>query len=545
MPTSFFAVRKAENNFRRTVPCYRNTVAIEWLEYEARRSGVVIQHLGNDQEKLIGQKRLPVDGFCRQTNTVYEFHGCIWHGHECWMTKKHNGVNPVNGKLYQKLREDTEYKKQYIKEEGYTYVDMYECRWKNKVKQDKELQRFVDSRKRPCDGMKTMTEDQILDAVVNDKMFGALEIDISVPNELKHKFSEMPPIFKNVNISREDIGEHMQQYAIDHDIMSQPRRSLIGSLFGEKIMVITPLLKWYLAHGLVVTKIYQVVEYTPSRCFRAFGDAVSDARRAGDVDPSKKIIADTNKLDGNSSYGKTVTNKEKHTETVYCDTSRVTQYLVDPHFRKCNQLNDHIFEIEMSKKTICLDLPLQIGCFVYQYAKLRMLEFYFDFMDTFVDRRDFQYIETDTDSAYVALSADSLEEVIRPEMRERYQQEKHQWFPRDDTPEHVAYDKRKQGHFKEEFSGDGVIALCSKTYYCFGHDHKFSCKGINKRLNNITKETYMDVLLSKKSGSGTNRGFRSINNKMFTYIQDRVGFSYFYPKRKVLEDGISTVPLDI
>jgi GTP1/Obg family GTP-binding protein len=44
----------------------------------------------------------------------------------------------------------------------------------------------------------------------------------------------------------------------------------------------------------------------------------------------------------------------------------------------------------MSKKTIHLDLPMHIGCFVYQYAKLRMLEFYYDFMDVFVDRRDFQ-----------------------------------------------------------------------------------------------------------------------------------------------------------
>jgi hypothetical protein len=64
----------------------------------------------------------------------------------------------------------------------------------------------------------------------------------------------------------------------------------------------------------------------------------------------------------------------------------VHQYLVDPFFRKCNQLNEDTFEVEMSKKTITLDLPMQIGCFVYQYAKLRMLEFYYDFMDVFAFR---------------------------------------------------------------------------------------------------------------------------------------------------------------
>jgi hypothetical protein len=46
---------------------------------------------------------------------------------------------------------------------------------------------------------------------------------------------------------------------------------------------------------------------------------------------------------------------------------------------------------------------MQIGCFVYQYAKLQMLEFYYDFMDVFVDRSDFQYCSMDTDSAYYCL----------------------------------------------------------------------------------------------------------------------------------------------
>lgn len=61
-------------------------------------------------------------------------------------------------------------------------------------------------------------------------------------------------------------------------------------------MLAIPLIKWYLEHGLEVTRIYQAVEYTPVPCFQPFGEAVSDARRAGDVDPNKAIIADTMKL---------------------------------------------------------------------------------------------------------------------------------------------------------------------------------------------------------------------------------------------------------
>jgi hypothetical protein len=51
---------------------------------------------------------------------------------------------------------------------------------------------------------------------------------------------------------------------------------------------------------------------------------------------------------------------------------------------------------------------------------------------------------------------------------------------------------------------------------------EFSCKGVNRKPNNVTKEKSMDVLLSKQSGSGTNRGFRSMDNQVFTYCQEGV-----------------------
>ena len=92
----------------------------------------------------------------------------------------------------------------------------------------------------------------------------------------------------------------------------------------------------------------------------------------------------------------------------------------------------------------------------------------------------------------------------------------------------------------------GIVSLCSKTYYCFGGEKdKYSCKGVNKNNNVINKDKYLDVLLSKRSGSGVNRGFRVLNNTMCTYVQVKNAFSYFHPKCKVLEDGVSTIPLDI
>ena len=155
-----------------------------------------------------------------------------------------------------------------------------------------------------------------------------------------------------------------------------------------------------------------------------------------------------------------------------------------------------------------MNLPIQIGFFVYQYAKLRMLEFYYNFMDKFIDRSDFEYCEMDTDSAYVALSGESVDDVIKPELRAEYEREKHAWFPCDYNDEVRAFDKRTPGLFKTEFEGDGIIRLRSKMHFCCNQSKaKFSCKGVNKYTNAIDKDTYLSVLRTKATGTAKKQRF--------------------------------------
>ena len=47
-------------------------------------------------------------------------------------------------------------------------------------------------------------------------------------------------------------------------------------------------------------------------------------------------------------------------------------------------MTDDAYEVTSSKARVTYDLPHHIGFFVYQYAKLRMLEFYYNFVDRYV-----------------------------------------------------------------------------------------------------------------------------------------------------------------
>ena len=49
--------------------------------------------------------------------------------------QKHNGVNPVNGKSLDDLYQHTQDKIQYIKDQGYNVVEMWECQWRAKYQE--------------------------------------------------------------------------------------------------------------------------------------------------------------------------------------------------------------------------------------------------------------------------------------------------------------------------------------------------------------------------------------------------------------------------
>ena len=366
MPTGWYVRRREENGFRPQQAQPYGQMAIQWLTRESDRTGCTIRHQGNGHEKRIG--KLPVDGWCAETRTAYQFHGCFWHGCPKCHTDPEE-TNPKNNKTMAELLANTKAHTAYLRRHV-KVVEMWECTWKRE-------------RDPPPRQIWQMTQQQIITAVVDGTLFGMIECDVRVPEHLQDHFAEMQPIFKNANVSRDDIGPFMRQYAEEHDIMSTPRRMLVGSYRGEKILLTTPLLRWYLAHGLVVDRVYQIIEYEPKPCFQNFGDSVSAARRAGDADPDKAIIADTMKLLGNSAYGKTVTNVDRHRDVKYCTEVGTSLSLLigNKRFRQLDVVAEDAYEVTSNKARVTYDLPLHIGFFVYQYAKLRMLQFYYDFVD--------------------------------------------------------------------------------------------------------------------------------------------------------------------
>ncbi len=582
MPTGYMISRKCETNFR-IEKDERYLLMFYWLDYVAHKKDLNVIHYFNNGGKEIHIPPYRVDGFVpphgSRKGLILEMNGCFHHGHSpsvCPITQKIKNKEWLATR--QSKYEATIKRKEYLESMGYQVYFKWECQFRQSMKTDPELKAFV-QQKYQYKYMRyryQMTENEILTAVVNDDLFGCVECDIHVPQHLYSEFEEMSPIFCTTEVPFNVIGEYMQQYAKTHNISENPRKLLIGGMKAEKILLATPLLKWYIDKGLVVTKIYQIMEFeNNNRCFSDLCDMITKARRDGDKHPDKKIISDSAKLLGNSCYGSSLISQAKYRNYKIIDSKPKAQKLVNsPRFVNLEELEDDLYEFEMQKKSVKITIPLQIGYFILQYAKLFMLMFFYDFITVFFKKCDYQLMSTDTDSYYIAFAHENPFALVPMELRNKLCDVWGKWFPREWCAGHETdfrnsilagvrrdfktcqkcaeifkYDSRQPGLFKLEYSGNKMIGLCSKMYCIENNDQaddiKLSCKGINKHRVKDPMAVFDHVLETGEILSATNKGFVTKQNQVYTYEQMRSSFTAFYPKREVLEDTVSTKPLDL
>ena len=374
-----------------------------------------------------------------------------------------------------------------------------------------------------------------------EEWFGFAEVDIEVPEELWSEFEEFPPLFINRGVPDSAVPQHMHDYLQQSGRKRFPeQKKLLGVMSAKKILLYAPLLAWYLNQGLKLTAVYRTIDYEPREIFSWFVNEVANNRRKGDAEKDKALLAEVFKLLGNSAYGKFIEAVERHTNTIYtCDEEEVDKSLRSARFKTLEEIGP-AYKVELRKIKINIDRPFQVGIVVYQLAKLRMLQFYYEFLDFYLDRRDFELIQMDTDSMYFALSRERLEDAIRPGYETQFEEEKKRW---------LAWNKwsnREPGLFKLEKEAASGIALCSKCYHMEDQatgKAKVSSKGVNKRQNEMRRERFERALAGERDVV-VNRGFRMRDGSMYTYEQRKLGLSAYYDKRWVLPDGIHTEPLE-
>ncbi|MGI0076360.1 MAG: DUF7487 domain-containing protein [Nitrosopumilaceae archaeon] len=120
-------------------PCKESYKAILWLEFIQKQQNMFVQHAQNLGEYTIPNTRIKVDGYCKETNTIYEFYGDLYHGNPIIFEPNYKMfIYKTAGELYQKTIE----RENKIKELGYNLVIIWENEWDKIAESIEQLKEY-------------------------------------------------------------------------------------------------------------------------------------------------------------------------------------------------------------------------------------------------------------------------------------------------------------------------------------------------------------------------------------------------------------------
>ena len=191
--------------------------AVRWIQSVAYDNEVEIQHALNGGEvKICGHY---VDGYHEASKTIFEFYGCYWHGCPTHFPDRER-KNHHNCLTMKQLYKQTNEHKQLFEDSGYRVVEMWECDYDQKYKDDEEFRNFVDTQFTNLDPLQP--RDALFGGRTNStKLYH--EIDESTQDELKYidvcslypfvcKYGHFPlghpTILSQENIDKDNIGQY-------------------------------------------------------------------------------------------------------------------------------------------------------------------------------------------------------------------------------------------------------------------------------------------------------------------------------------------------
>jgi hypothetical protein len=300
-------------------------------------------------------------------------------------------------------------------------------------------------------------------------------------------------------------------------------------------------LKFYVAHGLVITKVHRILSFTQRAWLRPWVDYCTAGRQnatsAYEVELYKGLVC--------SVFGKTMENMRRRKNfRLIADPTKLLKCVSSPAFETSQIINDDLTLVQLAKKSILLDKPIYAGFSILELAKLHMFSFYYDYLLVRYGGPDrCQLLYTDTDSFVLQINTESLHADMSADS--------HLFdfsnFPVD-HPLYSVCNARVVGKMKSEtghLEPLQFVGLRSKMYSLLvpGIDKpKLTAKGIKHSYvdRNLKHSDYLSVLESGRATSASFCIIRSKNHNLQTARMDKVCLAALDDKRYVLDDGVYT-----
>ena len=122
-------------------------------------------------------------------------------------------------------------------------------------------------------------EKELLSAIQNDNIYGFAVCDVTTPSSVYEKIKHInfPPVIRRAIIDEELLSPYMKQRCQERGY-KLPQKTLIQSYNGTQLLLMTPMIQFYLSLGLVISNISKFVQYRPAIAFDKFVKKITNGR---------------------------------------------------------------------------------------------------------------------------------------------------------------------------------------------------------------------------------------------------------------------------
>lgn len=347
-----------------------------------------------------------------------------------------------------------------------------------------------------------------------------------------------------------DIHDRHQWYPLcaEHKIppnANTNQKKLLLTLDHKKEYVIHyRMLKTAVSHGLILRKVHRILKFRQSQWIKPYIDLNTNERTKAQNEFTRNLF----KLMSNCIYGKTMENVRDRAD-IYLRSKWTGRYgvrslIINPRFKKCTIFSEKLAAVELQRTVVRLVKPLIVGFTVLEVSKLKMYSFHYDYMlPKFGEHCKLNY--TDTDSfIYTIFCDDIYEECIKKDWHlfdtSNYDSGNIYGIKKSDKRLGLMKDENG-GQILTEFVGLRAKMYCTRVNSI---DSVKKAKGVKKYVlkQNITFDDYVECIQRCQSMSGSQNRIQSNSHNVYSISQTKKFLCPFDDKRKILDDGINTLP---
>ena len=377
-----------------------------------------------------------------------------------------------------------------------------------------------------------------------------VECDLEYPDELHDLHNDYPLAAERLEVDIDMVSEKQRELRAEYDMPNVNKcTKLVPNLRNKtKYLCHYRNLRFYLEHGLRLTKVHRVIKFDQSPWLEPYITKNTNLRAAAKNKFEKEFF----KLLNNAVYGKTCENVLKRSDIrLLTDARLIKELIAKPHCKGFEVFSEDIAAVSLQKVVCEIDKPMYIGFSVLELSKLLMYEFHYDWVLKQYPREKVHLLFTDTDSLVYEIETEDIfkDMTATAANSDRFDFSNY-------AKESEFYNAKNQmvvGKMKDEAEAHiitEVVALRPKMYSYKKlktvevelYDETKRAKGINRAvMKNIHFDDYKAQLDEAHENHVTMYRIGHKRHHLFTFKQCKRGLCAYDDKRYLLDDGISTL----